>query len=270
MKLRLGTYNLNNMVDSINDPHLSDGVRKKTPKEMDAIARILEDSEVDVVSLQEIENLGILEELMEHGNLKELFPHFKLIEGNDRHKGYDVAILSKFPIKRFVTHAKEAISDAEPEKRFKRDLLEVDVLLPGEKTLRVFANHFVTQTENKVGYYNRWREAEAEAAIKIVKRQAKNYPVDYHAVMGDFNGDDRSNVMKLFDEEPSLHNSSEGLAPSWGILKPHERFAPSRLDHIVVGDSLKHRWINSGIYDHPEAAIASDHSLVFADFNLAA
>ena len=270
MKLRLGTYNVQNMVDSVNDPETNDGVRKKTPQAMAAIARILEDSQVDVVSLQEIENIDILKELMEYGNLQKLFPHFKLVEGNDQYKGYDVAVLSKYPIKRFVTHSDKAISKEDPSKRFKRDLLEVDVELPNKKSLRVFANHFVAQTERKTEYYDRWRESEAEAAIRIVKRQAKKFPVDYYAVMGDFNGDDNSRVMRLFEEEPTLHNSSRNLEPSWGVLKVHDTFSPSRLDHIVVGEKLHRKVIDAGVFQHPDAALASDHSLVYTDFELVA
>lgn len=264
--VRLGTFNVCCMLDFLNDPTTSDGVRGKSAKSMEAVADVLLDSEADIVSLQEVENIEILQKLLEIKGLKEVFPYHALIEGNDKYKGFDVAVISRFPIIGQTTHKERVISESEGRfGHFKRDLLQVEIQLPFEaKTLRLFSAHFVSQVPQKQEVYDQWRQSEAKAAVEIVKEQSEKYPVSYSVVLGDFNGGEDSEVMKIFDREPSLHNATLGLPSTWGLLQPTQ-YEPTSLDHILVDDLLKERVVGRGVFSHPQAAEASDHSLLWAD-----
>lgn len=234
---------------------------------MAAVAAVLQDSEVDVVSLQEVENIEMLTELRDRYGLRERFPYFQLIEGNDFRKGYDVAVLSRYPIKRFETHKDRIIGAYEGrEQRFRRDLLEVDVEFPNSRTLRVFANHFIAFPGQP--YCDDIRRLEAIEARKIVLEQSQKYPVSYSAIMGDFNDEESSDALKLFSKG-GLSNVTRGLPPSWGELR-ETHYPPTRLDHIMADGSLASRVKGRGIFRHPQEALASDHRLVYIDVELEA
>ncbi|MFA5507591.1 MAG: endonuclease/exonuclease/phosphatase family protein [Vulcanimicrobiota bacterium] len=260
-KLRLATYNANNVFDRYDDPDKADGP-PKSDLSLKAIAKILSESDADVVSLQEIENVEMLELLLQSGGLQTLYPHYKLVEGNDR-KGIDVAVISKYPIARFESHREKVVGDDHGRpRRFLRDLLEVDVTLPGGGTLRVFSNHYVKQG-------NRWcdqqRLAEAQATARIVRESTSAIPVEHYAVMGDFNDDPDSPTLQAL----AMFNSSTGLPPSWGISRPHAEYQPALFDQILVCNGLRDQWTESGVFQHPAAPQASDHQLVWADFLVA-
>lgn len=268
--IRLGTYNVHEMVDGITNPPVSERSRphkehRKSEQSMAAVAAVLRDSEVDIVSLQEVENIEMLRELRDQHGLKERFPYMKLVEGNDLRKGFDVAILSRYPIERFETHKDQVIGSYKgEEEKFRRDLLQVDVALPNNQTLRVFANHFIASPG--VPYCDKIRQFEADKAREIVLEQAKKYPVHYSVMMGDFNDREDSEVMRNFHRD-GLNNLSQGLPNSWGELW-ESPFPPSRLDHIIADEKLARKVANRGVFYHPEDIRASDHRLVYADVDL--
>ena len=72
--IRLATFNANNVYDGHDDPDKRDGPEKDA-RGLQAVTEILRDSEADVISLQEIENLEMLEEILNRGNLSERYPY---------------------------------------------------------------------------------------------------------------------------------------------------------------------------------------------------
>ena len=264
MQIRLATFNANNVYDGHDDPDKRDGP-KKDPRGLMAVTEILRDSEADVVSLQEIENLEMLEEILNKGNLSERYPYSILVEGNDR-KGIDVAVMSRNPIARYETHREEVIGESGGEpRRFLRDLLEVDVELPTGKSLRVFSNHYVAQGSQ---WCDGQRLAEAQATARIVREAAEEIPANYAVVMGDFNDRPKSPTLLTLEEE-GLSNVTAGLPPSWGVTRPHQEFEPALFDQILVNEELREGLLGSGVLVHPSESAASDHRLVWADFQVA-
>jgi endonuclease/exonuclease/phosphatase family metal-dependent hydrolase len=267
--LRLGTYNVHRMMDGIPDPTTSNHRRpkpetRKSDTSMAAVASILRDSQVDIVSLQEVENLAMLTTLRDQNDLTEQFPYLELFEGNDP-KGFDVAILSRYPFSRVETHREEVIGHNDEEAlKFRRDLLEVDVELPNEETLRVFSNHYIAYRDRP--YCNAIRQCEAEATMRIVRQQGREYPTDYAVIMGDFNDTDRSEALQVFQRN-GMHNLSQGLPNSWGEVWP-SKYPPTRLDHIVADDRLAENLQSRGVFVHPQDIHASDHRMVFVDVTL--
>lgn len=263
MQIRLATFNANNVYDRHDDPDKRDGP-EKDPRGLLAVAETLRDSEADVVSLQEIENLEMLEELLTRGNLRERYPYSILVEGNDR-KGIDVAVMSRYPIARYETHREEVIGESGGEpRRFLRDLLEVDVELPTGKSLRVFSNHYVAQGSE---WCDTQRLVEAQATARIVREAAEEIPANYSVVMGDFNDDPESPTLETL-EASGLSNVTAGLSPSWGVSRPHQEFEPALFDQILVSEELREGLVGSGVLIHPSEAFASDHRLVWADFKV--
>ena len=262
--IRLATFNANNVYDGHDDPDKRDGPEKDA-RGLQAVTEILRDSEADVISLQEIENLEMLEEILSRENLSERYPYSILVEGNDR-KGIDVAVMSRYPIARYETHRDEVIGESGGEpSRFLRDLLEVDVELPTGKSLRLFSNHYVAQG-------NEWcdsqRLAEARATGRIVREAAEEIPTNYSVVMGDFNDGPESPTLEALESE-GLSNVTAGLPPSWGIPRPHEEYQPVLFDQILVNKELQECLLGSGVLVHPSESAASDHRLVWADFKVA-
>jgi endonuclease/exonuclease/phosphatase family metal-dependent hydrolase len=260
-RVRLATFNAYNVYDKIDNPKLKHD-RPKPEHSLRAVANILSDSQADVVSLQEIENVEILEELRSKGGLAEQFPYYCLVEGNDR-KGIDVCVMSRYPIRRYESHRNEVIGhDRGRPRRFLRDLLEVDLELPEGKTLRVFSNHYVKQGNS---WCDQQRLAEAQATARIVRDAACEIPTDHSVVLGDFNDRDGSPTLRALEGQ-GLTNITKHLPPSWGVVRPHSVYAAVGLDHIFVSDSLRKSWLRSGVFDHPQSALASDHQLVWSDF----
>lgn len=263
MQIRLATFNANNVFDTHDDLEKRDGPPKDA-RGLQAVSEILRDSEADVVSLQEIENFEMLDQIRNLGALSERYPYAILVEGNDG-RGIDVAVMSRYPIARYETHRDEVIGESKGEpRRFVRDLLEVDVELPTGRSLRVFSNHYIAQG-------NEWRDdqrlAEAEATARLVRESAEEIPTDYCVVMGDFNDEPDSSVLQVLEKE-GLSNVTAGLPPSWGVTRPHPDFGPARFDHILVSHKLREGLTGSGLLHHPMDAAASDHRLVWADFQV--
>jgi endonuclease/exonuclease/phosphatase family metal-dependent hydrolase len=256
--LRLATYNAHRVFDSDDDFEKNDG-RPKSERSLEAVARVLSDSGADVVALQEIENEEMLKDIQGRGDLLHKFPHCVLVEGDDL-KGIDVALMSRYPITHFESHTGES---ATSERKFQRPLLEINVQLPGQSTLTVFAGHFVAQFNDWCDQQRVW---EASETARLTSLKLSEDPSGYVAVMGDFNDQEGSPVLRTLCE-PSMQNATEGLPPSWGEVWSTQ-YEPALLDHILSSSSLSKLFVDSGVLHHPEDCWASDHRLVWADFKL--
>lgn len=116
-------------------------VHAKDPQDTAKIgARILA-LDLDVLAVQEVENLPALKEFNAE-SLADLYPHQVLIEGND-HRLIDVALLSKLPLRRIVSHQTEVHPAAPAQRVFGRDLLQVEVWDPtrSRRLFTVFNSH---------------------------------------------------------------------------------------------------------------------------------
>lgn len=100
--------------------------------------------DADVLALQEVENFDVLKRFRNE-HLKPLkYVHGVLIDGNDP-RFIDVAVLSRYPLTRVVTH-QELRSGNSP--LFSRDCLEVDVDVKGS-TVTLFVNHLKSMLDKK-------------------------------------------------------------------------------------------------------------------------
>ncbi|HEY7609126.1 MAG TPA: endonuclease/exonuclease/phosphatase family protein [Alphaproteobacteria bacterium] len=219
-------------------------------------ALAIRDGAADVVCLQEVESMRGLRAFQER-YLRRMadidYPHSVLIEGNDgRH--IDVAVMSRFPLERIVTHQalrwdelqidKPKIVEAARDRIFKRDCLEVHVQV-GEKALPVFVCHFKSMVPDREKT-REWRAAEATAARRIIEKRFPDPAADW-AVVGDLND---------YTESDGVPDPQHALAPlldggfavdavkripdakdRWTHFFPDER-AYRQLDYVLLSPAL--------------------------------
>lgn len=267
---RLATFNVRNYFDGFDDPMTRDEKTAKDPVSAAAVADVIRESHADLVALQEIETIEELTVLRDRHGLTEVYPYLVLLEGNDT-RGTDVALMSRYPVSGVKSHKDEVIGvDKGKDTKFRRDLLQADVALPNEQTLRVFVTHYVKQG-------NSWNDdrrlEEAEATRNIVLKESREFPVAHTVVMGDCNdfvGSATLNTLTSPADDATLYNISDGTPNSWGHWEWQAKKygGPSRLDHIFTTGEFYQRLVGHGVMEGASALKASDHNLVFADFLL--
>ena len=153
--------------------------------------RITDIMDVDVLAVQEVENIDILREFNKN-NLRGLYPHRVLIEGNDP-RFIDVGLLSKFPIGSITSYQTADHSEDPGQTVFGRDLAGVQILnMQRTKVLFTVFNthlksHFGDDDNNGAGKQRNdtRRRRQAEAIRDIVTSQM-NRNAKY-AIVGDMN-----------------------------------------------------------------------------------
>jgi len=241
MRVKIGTFNLNNLFSRFNfagavnvlqkgsgssnsftikyeftDPETFkirtfQGKLIKAKKKVDSERvrdRILE-MDVDVLAVQEVENIHILRQF-NRDELDNLYPYAVLVEGNDP-RFIDVGLLSKLPVGPVTSH-QHAVHPSNPDRPvFGRDLLEVEILSPN-RTMRLFTifnnhlkSHFVPRNEDPVegkAKADARRQRQAETVAMIVER--RTWPDDRFIVLGDMNDPQYSQSIKPLVESPEL------------------------------------------------------------------
>ena len=278
MRLRLMTFNVENMLlrfefDRETEASLATLMDAEEPAARAELVRTywnilndemrvmtalaIRDGAADVVCLQEVESMRGLRAFHDRylRRMTELdYQHSVLIEGNDgRH--IDVAVMSRFPLERIVTHQalrwdelhvdKPKIVESTRDRIFKRDCLEVHVQA-GEKVLPVFVCHFKSMNPEREKT-RPWREAEALAVRRIVERRFPDPAAADWVVAGDLND---------YTEEDGAPDGRHALAPlldggfavdaikriadprdRWTHFFPDER-AYRQLDYLLLSPAL--------------------------------
>jgi endonuclease/exonuclease/phosphatase family metal-dependent hydrolase len=222
MKVTVGTFNLNNLFSRFNfagaieaiqtggpaagltiryeftDPtnyrirtFLGKLVKAKDMEGTDTVAQRILAMNVDVLAVQEVENIDILKEFNQK-NLKGLYPHQVLIEGNDS-RFIDIGLLSKLPLGA-ITSFQTAVHHQNPGKRvFSRDLVAAEIMNPsGSKALFTLFNnhlksHFGDEDDNGQGKVDNdtRRRQQAEKISEIVAQRMR--PGSRYIIVGDMN-----------------------------------------------------------------------------------
>lgn len=271
---RIASYNVKNLFDNIDDPDTADeGTPAKPATELKALAAVIDASDADVLSLQEVENIDVLTEFRDTYGLAEEYPHLVLIEGNDR-RGIDVAMMSKHPITNVKSHKDEVFDVRGQEPRgFLRDLLQADIEIPKYGPVRFFSAHLASKIGGERA--EAMREAEATAARAIIKEEVRDFPGQKYVVMGDFNDSPDSKAVQTFLEKDSddwamldgfreqpdavSYPTSEKTARKWGY---------KRIDQILVSPEMAATQVDQSVLKHAQSKAASDHWMVMADFQL--
>jgi len=217
MRIRVGTFNLNNLFSrynfqaTVNEIPVENGglmlsfssdqiqvrsfmgrlVRAKDQDDTQEIARRIKEMNADVLAVQEVEHIEILKEFNKH-YLDSMYKEVVLIEGNDQ-RLIDVGVLSKYPVGSITSH-QAAVHEDDPNRRvFGRDLLQVEILdQSGRKLFNLYnthlKSHYVPFGEDPVlgaQKANERRRRQSEKIAEIIGRQER--PNSKYILTGDMN-----------------------------------------------------------------------------------
>ncbi|MDO5296338.1 MAG: endonuclease/exonuclease/phosphatase family protein [bacterium] len=260
--VRIVSFNVENLFDSIDDPHKKDEeTPPKSTEDMAKLARALALADGDVVTLQEVENIGILNDFLDE-YLPGQYPYRALVEGNDM-RGIDVAVISKYPIDSVQSHKQVRFPLPDGKKTFlRRDLLRTDINIKG-MPLTVYTTHFKAQAGGQRA--DEVRLGEAKAVRAIIAGEMSAFPGRRYILTGDFNDTPNSAVGQIFLEKNSSvwKSSLAGLSGADAITHPPTHRA---IDYVLYPASMEAEACGGGVQRLPDGEMGSDHWLIYGDF----
>lgn len=210
-------------------------------------AKMIKDTKADIIALQEVENLETLKNFCSEQDLSALYPYKLVIDGNDP-RLIDVAVLSKIPFSRIMTH--QFLKNEKKQWLFSRDCLELEFLVDGKPFL-LFVNHLksmfdLTDPDNGRAKSAAKRMEQVDGILKIVNdKMGRKTSTAAFAIVGDFNdypsGD--SSLKKLFKTK-WLQNIVDNLPAEerwthfWDNTKLKEEERYCQLDYIWLSKGL--------------------------------
>jgi len=249
-------------------------------------ARVVKDVDADVVCLVEVEDLPALrrfssEKLVYTRNgKKQSFPRAMLVDCKDP-RGIDVALLAKDPlgIGGVWSHIDEGI--------FSRDCLEVEVRLPGGKTLWMLLNHFKSKGYGTQKENDEKRKKQAQRVAKILE---DDYDLNSELVIvaGDLNDTPDSAPLKPLMKVPGLTDVLAATFPNAADRWTYHYKKNEQIDYLLVSKPLAAGLKGAGVFrrgiykvdkfttsgEKPYKEVthwteaASDHGAVWADFSV--
>lgn len=255
-RLRLMTWNVHNLFDSVDDPYEDDVLTPgQLEAKLDLLARVLQQADADLVALQEVENSKLLRQLAS----RSAYPWMILEEGNDTVRGIDVGFLSRVRPDGHLSHAGDPLPEvagAPPDYRFSRDCLEVHL-----DPVVILVNHFKSQAGGG-------RESDAKRRAQAERVEAIAAGHRYVAVVGDLNASPES-----WSLEPLLGG---GLVDVFGGRRLADRATwlqgkrRSVLDYVLLSPDLARGVVDARVLGGPDVAAASDHRPVVVDLDVPA
>jgi predicted extracellular nuclease len=152
-------------------------------------AKAIKETKADIIALQEVESLMALRRFRNEYLRGSGYDHMIVLDGNDP-RFIDVAVMSKYPLENIDTHVDEYNHEIRWY-TFSRDCLECDVILPENKRIRLFVNHFKSMFDkddpcNGRSKSHRKRQIQAQRVKSLVKEEFRNGDGNY-VVLGDLN-----------------------------------------------------------------------------------
>lgn len=304
-EIKIGTFNFNNLFGRFNfkasvEGIMSSGVysfsakdkywirkfagklvKPKDEKERKKLAKIIRDSGVEILAVQEVEDRDTLKRFN-----KEYLRQYKyqvVVDGNDP-RLIDIGLLSKYPLGAITSwqHYPDPKNSREPV--FSRDLLQVEILDPDSHNLlfTFFIAHLKSnfvpfwyrglKKKEQIKRNNLKRLRQSKAIIKIVTQQmGKN---QNFFIVGDFNDPPNSKYLApLLGNKLKLENVVNRLPEEekWTYIYKSKK---QQLDYILVPSLMSKKIKEVEISEckpRPKTAIpgcGSDHKPVFATLDL--
>jgi len=234
-KFSVMTWNVENLFDFV-VPHPSSPPLPKVREYKLNISRVAQTIQASgfptVIGLQEVENLGILEDIAADPLLVEYDYLAALIEGTDS-RGIDVGYLVRGDQAEIIGTTQYPA----PGNITSRPPLMIEVKLVGsDESVYFLNNHFTSMSGGEKATEPR-RNAQAAWNAQITQEILQDDPAALVVVMGDLNSYYGSLPMK------TLENS--GLINLFDRLEPEERYSyvyqgsSQVLDHILVNENLE-------------------------------
>ena len=232
----IATFNVENLFDS-SDPHPSDPpLPSRSQYELDltkTASAIEAMGAPTIVGLQEVENIGILERLVEQDSIAGYSYQPFLVEGTDS-RGIDVAYL----VRADQATVEGATAFAAPDGLTSRPPLVITTTIhldSGDQTVYVLNNHFTSMSGGEIPTEPR-RKAQAAWNVTLVQRILAHDPQAHVIVMGDLNS--------FYDSPPLDVLREAGLRHAYEFVEPDRPYTyifqgeSETLDHILMTPSL--------------------------------
>jgi predicted extracellular nuclease len=274
-EFRIMTWNVENLFDIL-DPHPSSPPRPRKAeydRDLEKIARTIKAAGgPTIVALQEVEHIGILEDLAGLEILSEYSYQPYLLEGTDS-RGIDVGYL----VRADQVEVLEVAQFPAPGSLTSRPPLMVHLRFRnGGSELTLFNNHFLSMSGGEAATEPR-RTAQAAWNAGLVEEILADDPQAWVGVMGDLNS---------YYESPPIETLRDaGLQHVFDLLPEQARYTyiylgvSQTLDHIMVSSSLWGQLESVEVLhldadqplptpDDTTPLHASDHDPVIATFSL--
>jgi predicted extracellular nuclease len=271
----LMTWNVENLFDIL-APHPSSPPRPRKAEyeqHLEKIARtILAAGAPSIIALQEVENLGILQDLTELELLRSFTYQAYLLEGTDS-RGIDVGYL----VRQDLLEVLDLRQLPAPEGLTSRPPLALHVRFnTAGQELVLFNNHFLSLSAGEAATLPR-RTAQAAWNASLVEAQMEAEPGAWVGVLGDLNS--------FFEDAPIASLRAAGLRHVFDALPAQERYTyvfqgvSQTLDHILISEGMWDALVEVVVLhmdaDYPPPIPGdpapwrkSDHDPVIALFNL--
>lgn len=249
-RVTLATWNLENFFDTVDDSYKDDVLSEREyADKLSRLARVVQEVDADIIGVEEVEKQESLEELAERSG----YPYVAFYPGNDHIRGINVGVMSRIPIRNYVSHARDRFGSGGERGAFSRDCFEVHFKHKSNFTLLV--NHF----KSKIGgdKSDSKRFLQAQRVVEIAK-DLNNFPV---AICGDLNDDPENKPLSPLIKCKFLTDTL-GHLPKDQRLTFFSKKYQSALDYIFVNDKLKPAFVKNSVRiytDIPDIDKASDH-----------
>lgn len=264
-EFRIGTFNTRRFFDTTcQSNNCGAGAFEELKSEAefdyraDQIAKAIEKMDVDAIVLQEVENQVALNKLI--SKLQD--PYSVAIIGEiGSAASLDVAILSRGTWLETRLHRQDPIVRPDNSTTsFTREFLEVHVEVEGQRVV-LFAAHFRSQRDDDEGR----RIAEANAAQRIVKATAQEYPDALVVWGGDLNDTPESEALSSIVSDPNLELLSE---PGFWTYRFFDDL--NHIDHLIMARNNAGRLVEGSLekFSDGDGFGGSDHAAAAATFLL--
>lgn len=278
-RLRVATYNVEDLFDVFDNPYTADQwVKPKPPKQIAEVAAAIRKLNADVVAITEVENEGVLRAMVRDYLPKMGYRYVAVDQSNSPTGGSD-GIISRLPIERTSSYRfrKLHLPGFKKTWHFVRDVMQVKLATGTGKPLQLFIVHFKARRKSPGDPKSfHWRLAEAVGARQIVDAQFQRSSASkpWIVVLGDFNatppakpvhvmlGKDGPRSERLFD----VHAGLPAAKRITYLLPPYR----STIDYIMVSRALEKRVVKGSATVLHDAALlgGSDHAPIAVTFEL--
>jgi|GEM_PF-2764756 len=233
------------------------------PDRLQKVLSVIQSTEADVVAIQEARHWRKNRREIFRRVRRELEMQGVLLKANS---GFDLAVLSRFPILDHTNYGFDTV--------FLHTTGAVDLKAPSGLVLTLFVTHLRPDHPSR------------QEEVRLILKWMRPYRRSYCAMCGDLNSLTAGDhvAKRLIRPGSELKRGPQGTIAAieragWSdCFRKHNPLAPgltlgagrrvARVDYIFSSDALTSRLQGAGVVRHKELLTASDHSPVWAEFDV--
>ena len=251
--IRIGSYNVLNYFDDVDDPALSgewdDAELTSRPGQLAALAKAIRELDADVLALQEVESLDALRRFRDEHLGDMGYVHVASLDAG-YYRGVEQSVLSRVPVTNISNWPALSTADVvrsgegfqpvpeDPKLEFQRSPLMVDLKTEDGYEFTLIVVHL--KSGGLAHAYR--REAEGLKLLEIVAERLESDPERNVIVLGDFNAKSQYKSMQLLLDgglvDAMAHRVTEATNVESARWVTHE--SGRIIDYILVNDHAAH------------------------------